>query len=91
MLRKITTSVFVLCITAWCGLALVACMTLVGHGLSAVGPKLLHLAGTTNEFGVQSWSLVIWRLLLLLCITFAAGYFRRLTRTTAKPGTPMRT
>jgi len=48
MLRKIATGVFVLCLTAWCGLALVLCMTIIGHGFSNVGPKLLHLAGTTN-------------------------------------------
>jgi hypothetical protein len=89
MLRKITTGVFVLCLAAWCGLALVICMTIIGHGLSAVGPKLLHLAGTTNEFGVQSWSLVVWRLLGLLCMTIVAGYFRWLTRSPANPRTPM--
>ena len=49
MLRKITTGVFVLCLAAWCGLALVICMTIIGHGLSAVGPKLLHLAGTNER------------------------------------------
>ena len=75
MLRKIGTGVFVLCLTAWCGLALVLCMTIIGHGFSSVGPKLLHVAGTTNEFGVESWSLVLWRLLELLLITIAAGYF----------------
>ena len=90
MLRKIATGVFVLCLTAWCGLALVLCMTIIGHGFSNVGPELLHLAGTTNEFGVQSWSLVVWRLLGLLCITIVAGYFRRPTALPpANPRTPM--
>jgi hypothetical protein len=80
MLRKIATGVFVLCLTAWCGLALVLCMTIIGHGLGGVGPKLLHLAGNTGEIGGQSCNLVVWRLLGLLVITVAAGYFRRSQR-----------
>ena len=83
MLRKIATGVFVICLTAWCGFALVLCMTIVGHGFSSVGPKLLHLAGATSEFGVQSWSLVVWRFLGLLFITIVAGYFRRPKRSKA--------
>ena len=77
MLRKIATVVFVICLTAWCGFALVLCMTIIGHGFNSVGPKLLHLAGATGEFGVQSWSLVVRRLLGLFFVTMAAGYFRR--------------
>jgi hypothetical protein len=77
MLKKIATGVFVVCLTAWCGFALVLCMTIIGHGFSSVGPKLLHLAGATSEIGVQSWSLVVWRLLGLFCITMVAAYFRR--------------
>ena len=77
MLRKIAAGVFVVCLTAWCGFALVLCMAIIGHGFSSVGPKLLHLAGATSEIGVQSWSLVVWRLLGLFCITIVAGYFRR--------------
>ena len=77
MLRKIATGVLVLCLTAWCGLAIVLCMSIIGQGWSGVGPKLLHLVGSTNEFGVQSWNLVIWRLVGLLVITLAAGYFYR--------------
>jgi hypothetical protein len=77
MSRKIATGVFVICLTAWCGFALVLCMTIIGHGFSSVGPKLLHLGGATSEFGVQSWSPVVWRLLGLFFITIAAGYFRR--------------
>jgi hypothetical protein len=77
MLRMIATSVFILCLTAWCGLALVLSMTIIGHGFSSVGPKLLHLAGTTNQFGVLSSSLVVWRVLGLFFITIAAGYFRQ--------------
>jgi hypothetical protein len=77
MLRKIATGVFVICLTAWCGLALVLSMTIIGSGFSAVGPKLLHLAGATSEFGVQSWSMVFWRLLGILLVTIVSGYFRR--------------
>ena len=80
MLRKIATGVFVFCLTAWCGLALVLCMTIIAHGLGGVGAKLLHLAGSTGETGGQSWSLVAWRLLGLLVITVAAAYFRRSQR-----------
>jgi len=77
MLRKIATAILVLCLTAWGGLALVFCMTIIGNGFSGVGPKLLHLAGTTRDFAVQSWSVVIWRLLGLFSITIVAGYFSR--------------
>jgi hypothetical protein len=77
MLRRIATVVFGICLTAWCGFALVLCMTIIGHGFSSVGPKLLHSAGATSEFGVQSWSLVVWGLLGLFFITIVAGYFRR--------------
>ena len=77
MIRKIATAIFVFCLAAWCGFALVLCTTIIGHGFGGVGPKLLHLAGTTRELGVQSWSLVVWRLLGLFLITIAAGYFRR--------------
>jgi hypothetical protein len=45
MLRRIATVVFGICLTAWCGFALVLCMTIIRHGFSSVGPKLLHLAG----------------------------------------------
>ncbi len=82
MLRKIAAGVFVICLAAWCGVALVLCMTTIGSGLSAVGPKLLHLAGNTNELGAQSWSLVVWRFLGLLLVTIAAGYIRRPRRPT---------
>jgi len=77
MLRKIATGVFLTCLMAWCGFALVLCMTIIGHGFHSVGPKLLHLAGATSEFGVQSWSLVVWRIVGLFFITIVAGYFRR--------------
>ena len=80
MFRKIATGIFVLCLTAWCGLALVLCMTIVGHGFNSVGPKLLHIAGTTSGFGVESSSLAVWRLLGLLAITLVAGYFHRSKR-----------
>jgi hypothetical protein len=80
MLRKIATGIFVLCLAAWCGFALVLCMTIIGQGWSGVGPKLLHLAGNGSELGVQSWSLVVWRLLGLLSITIAAGYFHLANR-----------
>jgi hypothetical protein len=76
MLRKIATGVYVICLAAWLCLALLLGMTIIGHGWSAIAPKLLHLAGNTNEFGVQSWSLVVWKFLGLLAITIAAGYFR---------------
>jgi hypothetical protein len=76
MLRKIATGIYVLCLAAWFCLALLLCITMIGHGWSAVGSKLLHVAGNTNEFGVESWSLVVWRFLGLLAITIAAGYFR---------------
>jgi hypothetical protein len=77
MLRKIATCVFVICLTAWCGFALVLCMTITAHGFSSVGPKLLHLARETSEFGAPSWSMVVYRLLGLFFITIVAGYFRR--------------
>lgn len=77
MLRKIATGFFVFCLAGWCCLAVVLCMTIIGQGWSGVGPKLLHLAGNASELGVQSWSLVVWRLLGLLAVTVAAGYFRR--------------
>jgi hypothetical protein len=77
MFRKIATGIFVICLAAWCGFALVLCMTIIGHGFSGVGPKLLHLAGATSEFGLQSWSLVIWRLIALFFMTIVAGYLRR--------------
>jgi len=80
MLRKIATGVFVLCLTVWCGFALLLCMTIIGRGSRNVGPRLLHLAGNASEFGVPSWSLVVWRFLGLLLITVAAGYFRHGTR-----------
>jgi len=83
--------VFVLCLTAWSGLALVLLMTIIGHGFSEVGPKLLHLAGRTNEFGVELWSLVVWRLLGLLAITIAAGYLHLVPRSKlATPSPPGR-
>jgi uncharacterized BrkB/YihY/UPF0761 family membrane protein len=77
MLRKIATGVYVICLSAWLCFALLLCMTIIGHGWGAVGPKLLHLAGNTNELGVQSWRFVVWRFLGLLCITIVAWYFRR--------------
>jgi hypothetical protein len=80
MLRKTATVVFVICLTAWCGFALVLCMTIIGQGFSTVGPKLLHIAGATSDFGVQSWSLVGWRFLGLFFITIVAGYFHRRKR-----------
>ena len=77
MLRRIASGVFVICLAAWCGLALVLCMALVERGFSGIGPKLLHLAGRTTDFGVHSWSMVVWRLLGLFFITTVARYFRR--------------
>jgi hypothetical protein len=77
MSRRIANGVFVICLAAWCCLALILYMTIIGQGISGVGPKLLHLAGATSQLGVQSSSLVVWRLLGLLFITIAAGYFRR--------------
>jgi hypothetical protein len=77
MLGKIATDVFVGCLAAWFGFALVVCMTIIGQGFSGVGPKLLHLAGGTSQLGLLSGNLVVWRLLGLLLITISAGYFRR--------------
>lgn len=77
MLRKIATVVLVLCLTAWVGIALNLCIAMVAQGPSGVGPKLLHLLGNTSEFGVQSWSLVGWRLSGLLLVTVLAWYVRR--------------
>lgn len=48
---------------------------------------MLRKVATT--FGVQSWSLVVWRLLGLLCITIVAGYFHRPTVRPANPGALM--
>jgi hypothetical protein len=80
MLRTIAIGVYVICLAAWLCFALLLCMTIIGHGWSAVGPKLLHLAGNTSEFGILSWNLVVWRFLGLLCITIAAGYFHHHNR-----------
>ncbi len=81
MLRKIATGVYVICLAAWLGLALLLCMTIIGHGWSAVGPKVLHLAGNTNEFGIHSsWSLAFWRFLGLLSVTIVAGCIGHLKR-----------
>jgi hypothetical protein len=77
MLRRIANVVFLICIAWWCLLALVLCMTIISQGWNGVASKLLHLARNSRNFPIQSWSLVVWRLLALLVITTGTGYFGR--------------
>ncbi len=77
MLRTIANVVFALCLTAWIGFALVICMAISTDGFGGIWPKLLHVAGSTNQLGMSSGRLVIWRLLGLLLITLLAVYARR--------------
>jgi hypothetical protein len=80
MLRHVANVVFVLCLTAWASLALLICVTVGEHGFGEVGRKLIHVVGRTNQLGVQSGSIVIWRLLGILLVTLLAGSFRRARR-----------
>jgi hypothetical protein len=80
MLRRFADLVFAICLAPWLALALLLCMTIISEGWSGVGPKLIHVAGFTNNLAVQSASLVAWRLAGLLAITFGAAYFRSLVQ-----------
>jgi hypothetical protein len=75
MLRRIADLVFAICLASWLMLGLLLCMTVVSQGWGGIGPKLIHVAGSTNNLGVQSVNLVVWRLAGLLAITVGAGYF----------------
>jgi len=77
MLRRIAFGVFVLCLTFWCLLALVLCMTFLTQGWSGIVPKLIHLAGMTPDYHDRSLSFVTSRLVGLLVVTIGTGYFAR--------------
>jgi len=75
MLRRFADLVFAICLAPWLMLALLLCMTIVSQGWGGVVPKLIHVAGFPNNFGVQSGRMVVWRLLGLLGITLGAATF----------------
>jgi hypothetical protein len=77
MLRSIANVVFAFCLTAWIGFALVICMTIATDGFGGVWPKLLHVAGSTNQLGMSSGRNVILTLFGLLVVTLLAAYARR--------------
>jgi hypothetical protein len=76
MLRKFATVIFVICIACWTGLTLALIVAALTDGWHAIGPRVVHLAGFTSEFGVLSTKLAVIRLGALLLITVAAGFAR---------------
>jgi hypothetical protein len=76
MLRRFADLAFAICLAPWLLLVLLLCMTIVSQGWGVVVPKLIHVAGFSNNVGVQSGSLAAWRMAGLLAITFGAAYFR---------------
>jgi hypothetical protein len=76
MIRLLATSVYVLCLTGWCILALFLIMTIAEHGFNAVPVALLHVGGGTGVLGESSGRAVAARLLTLLAITIVAGCVR---------------
>jgi hypothetical protein len=76
MLRRFADLIFAICLAPWVLLAVLLCMTVVSQGWGGVVAKLIHMAGFSNDLGVQSGSLAAWRLGVLLSITFVAAYFR---------------
>lgn len=76
MLRRLADLVLSICLASWLMLALLLCMTIVSQGWGGVVPKLVHVAGFTDDLGVQSGNLAIRRVLGLLAITLAASFWR---------------
>lgn len=77
MLRLIANIVLALCLTAWIGFALVISMAIASDGFGGIWPKLLHVAGSTNQLGMSSGRNVILTLFGLLLVTLLAAYARR--------------
>jgi hypothetical protein len=77
MVRSIANVIFVVCLAAWSLLLILLSLTLFEDGPGAIKGKLIHVAGSTGELGVQSLNLVVWRLLGLLVITLFVAYVRR--------------
>jgi hypothetical protein len=77
MLRSIANVVFVLCLTVWCGFALLMCVTVIQHGFMEIWPTMLHVLGRTNQVGMLSDRLVVYRLVGLLVLTLLSAYMRR--------------
>jgi hypothetical protein len=62
MLRFAANVVFILCLVVWCSFVLVICMSVIEHGIGGITPELIHLFGRTNQLGVLSSSIMIWRM-----------------------------
>jgi hypothetical protein len=80
MLRSIANVVFAFCLTAWILFALVICMAIATDGFGGIWPKLLHVAGRTNQLGMSSGRNVILTFSGLLLVTLLAAYARRVRR-----------
>jgi hypothetical protein len=77
MLRFAANVVFILCLVVWCSFVLVICMSVIEHGIGGITPELIHLFGRTNQLGVLSSSIMIWRMFGLLLVTLLTAYARR--------------
>lgn len=81
MLRKIATGVYVICLAAWARSRSASLHDYHRARVECCWPKVLPLAGNTNEFGIHSsWSLAFWRFLGLLSVTIVAGCIGHLKR-----------